>query len=174
MESLPIEIMLQVLSYALVVHPRPSSILCVNTSWRDASQPILHSRIRLKTLTQLYLFGTSARLCRAPKSFALLLPGAADSPINNGRTGAVAGVVRPAENLRYEDQKQTILTKVIDNGGIWGCLERALILCPTVDRVYLRLHSYINDPNLGLLFKAFCVIKYVDCCASRQKLTYLL
>jgi hypothetical protein len=162
MFELPIELQLHILKIALDYHPVPSSILRVNRSWNDLLTPLLHSNIRLESLTQLYLFSTTAlRLDKPPRSFYLRLPGGFSLVQFTGSARADQGTLASEmhDPMHKPDDIRGIKMKIVDNGGVWGCLKAALQVCKTVERVTLRLHSFVSDPNLVRITSSLSVIK---------------
>ncbi|KAG8875146.1 hypothetical protein FRB97_005380 [Tulasnella sp. 331] len=53
MDIIPVELLEEILAVSLHVHPCPSHILCVQSSWRAISQPILHSHIVMRSFSQI-------------------------------------------------------------------------------------------------------------------------
>jgi len=156
MESLPIELVIQILTFSLAVHPVPSSILRVASRWRDIGQTILHTNIEISSLTQLYLFRTSALSCK-PRSFTLhLVSGAVDSTRQSPTPWTT-----PLDES-FEVHNEDILNRVSMSGGIFGCLKRAFAQCLDVEEVHLRLNSHASDPHIDMIYSAFCLIKYVS------------
>ena len=156
MESLPIELVIQILTYSLAVHPVPSSILRISSRWRDIGQTILHTNIEISSLTQLYLFKT-AKLSCPPRSFALRLVGGAVDFTRQSPTSWITQLNEPSE-IYNED----IRNRVSMSGGIFGCLRRAFARCLDVEEVYLRLNSHTSDPHIEMIYSALCLIKYVS------------
>ena len=156
MESLPIEIVIQILTYGLAVHPVPSSILRVASHWRDIGQTILHTHIEISSLTQLYLFRTSKLSCK-PRSFALRLVGGAVDFTRQSPTLWTAPLDESVE-VHNED----IRNRVSMSGGIFGCLRFAFFRCPDVEEVHLRLNSHTSDPHIEMIHSALCLVKYVS------------
>jgi len=152
MESLPVELVIQILGYSLAVHPVPSSILRVASSWREIGQTILHTNIEISSLTQLYHFRTSKLSCK-PRSFALRLAGGAVDFTRQLPTSWTASLDEPVE-VHNED----IRNRVSMSGGIFGCLRLAFAHCPDVEAVHLRLNSHTNDPHIEMIYSALCLI----------------
>ena len=155
MESLPIELVIQILTSSLAVHPVPSSILRVSSRWRDIGQRILHTNIEISSLTQLYLFRTSALSCK-PRSFTLHLAGGAVDFTRQSPTPWTTPLDEP-----FEAHSEDIRSRVSMSGGIFGCLKRAFALCLDVEEVHLRLNSHAGDPHIDMIYSAFSLIKYV-------------
>lgn len=149
MESLPIELAVQILTYSLAVHPVPSSILRVSSRWRDIGQKILHTNIEISSLTQLYLFRSSTLSCK-PRSFALRL------------VGSAVDFTRQLPTSWATPFDEDIRNRVSMSGGIFGCLRRAFAQCLDVEEVHLRLNSHTSDPHIEMIYSAFCLIKYVS------------
>ena len=156
MDHLPVELLIHILSYALDVHPIPSNILCVNSIWNKILTPILHANIRLSSHSQLYLFGKTARLCRTPKRFSLHLSGGPVHFTGRAREGALEYANSTEEDMGKMDW---IRARIVDAGGIWGCLRAALLRCPSVEMVALQLHSFVSDPYLNVITAALSTIK---------------
>ena len=155
MESLPIELAIQILTYGIAVHPVPSSILRVSSRWRDIGQTILHKNIQISSLTQLYLFRASKLSCK-PRSFALRLPGDA---VDFTRQLHAPWATPLDESV--EVHNQDIRNRVSVSGGIFGCLRHAFARCQDVEEVHLRLNSHTSDPHIEMIHSALCLIKYV-------------
>ena len=155
MESLPIELAIQILTYGLAVHPVPSSILRVSSRWRDIGQIILHKNIQISSLTQLYLFRTSELSCE-PQSFVLRLAGDAVDFTRQVRTSWATPM-----NESVEVHNEDIRNRVSMSGGIFGCLRHAFAQCPDVEEVHLLLNSHTSDPHIEMIYSALCLIKYV-------------
>lgn len=148
--------MIYILSIAMDVHPIPSSVLCVNSTWYKTLAPILHSHIHLASHLQLYSFSRTAKLCRPPKRFSLILSGGPVHFIGRARD------LTPESPYDTEDGSEIrirVMERILDAGGIWGCLRSAFLLCPDCEIVTLRLHSFISDPHLDLITAALSVIK---------------
>jgi len=156
MDSLPIELVIQILTYGLAVHPVPSSILRVSSRWRDIGQTILHTNIEISSLTQLYLFRASNLSCK-PRSFALRLVGSAVDFTRQSPTSWTTPLDESPEVYNEDIRKRVSMS-----GGIFGCLRRAFAQCLDVEEVYLRLNSHTSDPHIEMIFSAFCLIKYVS------------
>lgn len=156
MESLPIELVIHILTFGLAVHPVPSSILRVSSRWRDIGQTILHTNIEISSLTQLYLFRTSVLSCK-PRSFSLHLVGGAPDAT---RQLPASWTTSLDESL--EVHNEDIQNRVSMSDGIFGCLRRAFARCQDVEEVHLRLNSHTSDPHIDMIYNAFCLIKYVS------------
>ncbi|KAG8781145.1 hypothetical protein FRC15_008985 [Serendipita sp. 397] len=156
-QTLPIEVIISILTLSLDVHPIPSNILRVHSTWNKALAPILTSHIRLGSLTQLYFFVKTSKLHGKPKAFSLRLPGG--SIHFTGRARAEATLA--AFNSGHAEEKAEsdwIKAKIIDNGGIWACLRLALLKCPVVERISLQLHSFLSDPDLPKITNALNIV----------------
>lgn len=156
MESLPVELVIQILTYSIAVHPIPSSILRVASRWRDIGQTILHTNIEISSLTQLYHFRTSELSCK-PRSFALRLAGGA---VDFTRQLPTSWTVTSDKSV--ETHNEDIRSRVSMSGGIFGCLRLAFARCPDVEEVHLRLNSHTSDPHTEMIYSALCLIKYVS------------
>jgi len=66
---------------------------------------------------------------------------------------------REQEPTEKSDDIRVIKTKIVDSGGVWGCLKSALQIVSGVERVTLRLHSFVSDPNLTRITSSLGVIK---------------
>lgn len=157
MNELPVELSQDILKLALDVHPVPSDILRVNKAWNDLLTPELHKHIRLVSLTQLYRFSKTARLKRAPKSFSLRLPGSLGFVHFTG-TASEGTLASEVDAPHKTDDIQSIKMKILDKGGVWGCLMAALQICSEVQSVILQLHSFVSDPNLKRITNCLGVI----------------
>jgi hypothetical protein len=158
MEKLPIELVISILSYSLAVHPVPSAILRVATHWRHTGQTILHTNIKISSLTQLYLFRTSNLSCK-PRSFTLRLAGGAVDFTRQRQLPATSWIA-PLDELA-EVHNEDIRNRVSMSGGIFGCLRLAFARCLDVEEVYLRLNSHTSDPHIEMIYSALCLIKCV-------------
>lgn len=54
--TLPVEICEVIACLAIAVHPRPWTILCLNSAWRAIAQPFLHDHIIFKSIAQISRF----------------------------------------------------------------------------------------------------------------------
>jgi hypothetical protein len=161
MTRLPVELQIHILVIAMENHGIPSSILRVNRSWRDVLTPLLHLNIRLQTLTQLYLFSTTASLVKPPNTFSLRLLGGFSLVHFTGSDHADEGTLssRMHDPMHKPGDIRGVKMKIVDMGGVWGCLKEALKRCTTVETVTLRLHSFVSDPNLTRITSSLSVIK---------------
>ncbi|KZT01346.1 uncharacterized protein LAESUDRAFT_486351 [Laetiporus sulphureus 93-53] len=76
----PVELLLDILSLALQGHPRPTDVLCVDKSFAELGQRILHSDLRFRTVRQLIRFSEErAVLACPPKTLTISLSGGAAS-----------------------------------------------------------------------------------------------
>ncbi|KAG8835069.1 hypothetical protein FRC17_005422 [Serendipita sp. 399] len=160
LQTLPVEVIINVLTLSLDVHPVPSNILCVHSSWNKALAPILSTHIRLSSLTQLYFFGKTSNPSGKPKTFSLRLPGGCIQFTGRARAEADLAAANPFVSGFAEDKAKSdwIKMKVVDNGGVWGCLRLALLKCPSVERISLQLHSFVSDPWISSLTSALTVV----------------
>lgn len=156
MESLPTELAIQILTYALAVHPIPSSILRVSSLWRDVGQSILHKNIQISSLTQLYLFRTSKLSCK-PQSFTLRLAGDAVDLTRQLHTSWPPPLYESV-GVHNEDMRN----RVSMSSGVFGCLRHAFARCSDVEQVRLHLNSHMSDPHIEMIYSALCVIKFVS------------
>lgn len=160
MNKLPPELSQHILKIALDVHPVPSNILRVNKDWNEYLTPVLHGNIRLYTLTQLYRFITTGRLTEMPKSFSIRLAGGF-SLVHFTGTAKDEGTLEAGihDTADKPDDLKVIKMKILDKGGIWGCLKEALLKCNRVESVVLQMHSFVSDPNLPRITNCLGIIK---------------
>jgi hypothetical protein len=126
--DLPIELILNILSFTVDVHPIPSSILCVNNFFFQICQPLLHTHLSFRSTWQLESFCSNSlhTLTSPPRSLNVELAGG---------------------SVNYEVFKclREVLLRCSGASNSGGRL-------PNVLR--LRLNSHASDPNLGSIYDA--------------------
>ncbi|KAF8512730.1 hypothetical protein BU17DRAFT_53891 [Hysterangium stoloniferum] len=154
--TLPYDLAEHIIELSLSIHPIPSSIARVSSTWAEIALPLLHERIHLTSLDRLRLFATHSR-----------------SKSNSGAD--VDGEhVRPLRCSARGREVEIRLPGGTPSHGMWAMIQRALARCQYdaralasncktrccrgVRELRLCLHSHMNDPNLSLVYPALSQI----------------
>jgi len=138
--SIPIELVIEILSLALHEHPRPSDIFCVNRSFLALGQPILHSHLRFRTIRQLTLFAQqeeNAHLACSPRTLTVKLPGGTATYDVFSHLAAALRLCRNSGGRAEGDHSAQV----------------------ALDLLSLCLHSHARNPNLRNIYDALTLAK---------------
>ncbi|KAI0640407.1 hypothetical protein C8Q79DRAFT_921563 [Trametes meyenii] len=134
---IPVELLQQILAFALEANPTPSDVLSVNKAFHELGQTLLHARLQFCSINQLILFsqGTMPLAC-APRTLTVALAGgSADFEVFKH----LAAALERCRRSRQSTDK---------NGAPEGAAQVPL------DLISLRLHSHISNPHLGYIYEA--------------------
>ncbi|KAK0220917.1 hypothetical protein EDD85DRAFT_266769 [Armillaria nabsnona] len=131
--SLPVEVLTEILTYALAVHPIPADILCAQSLFRDIGLQILHQNLCFRSSLQLHRFisclRTSSLAC-APQTLTLDIAGGASESVFPSLDSVFTQI-----SLDAACRKDTH-GRVMLNG------------------LHLILHSHMRDENLHMVYVA--------------------
>jgi hypothetical protein len=145
MLDLPPELLEQIITLAISVHPKPPSILCTNRFFYDLGLRALHETLLFKTSAQLALFNSSSTpLSCMPKTVELSL-GGGTSDFNT------FGWLHAAFLRCLKDRIEPIMS----HSGV--CFTPRIEL----EGVYLCFHSHARNKRLHVIRKALGIIKWV-------------
>ncbi|KAI0357880.1 hypothetical protein OH77DRAFT_1311352 [Trametes cingulata] len=142
LSRVPVELLQEILAFALETHPHPSDVLTVNKAFLELGQPLLHARLRFHSINQLILFsnGTEPLAC-APKSLCITLAGgSADFEIFKHLAAALE---RCRRSLRAADKRRARSGENVE-----------VVNQVPLELLSLRLHSHTNNPHLGYIYEA--------------------
>ncbi|KAI0768284.1 hypothetical protein BD413DRAFT_479577 [Trametes elegans] len=140
----PVELLQEFLAYALETSPAPADLLSVSRTFLELGQPLLHARLRFRSINSLILFSQGAApLVCAPKSLSVTLAGgSADYEVF---TYLAAALKRCRRSLQADETRQ-------EGPGGTGEPEEATQV--PLELLSLRLHSHINNPHLACVYEA--------------------
>ncbi|PBK81440.1 hypothetical protein ARMGADRAFT_780848 [Armillaria gallica] len=131
--SLPVEVLTEILTYALAVHPIPADILCAQSLFRDIGLQILHQNLCFRSSLQLHRFisclRTSSLAC-APLTLTLDIAGGASESVFPSLDSVFTQISLDA-TCRKDAHGRVML-----NG------------------LHLILHSHMRDENLHMIYVA--------------------
>ncbi|PBK63246.1 hypothetical protein ARMSODRAFT_1024268 [Armillaria solidipes] len=131
--SLPVEVLTEILTYALAVHPIPADILCAQSLFRYIGLQILHQDLCFRSSLQLHRFisclRTSSLAC-APLTLTLDIAGGASESVFPSLDSVFTQISLDAA-CRKDTQGRVML-----NG------------------LHLILHSHMRDENLHMVYVA--------------------
>jgi hypothetical protein len=140
--SLPTELLIDILTFALPLHPRPADILRTSSQIFTLAFHILYTHLRFTSTRQLALFLSTFEdhsfRC-APRSIDC------DIDVVNNATRDVFQLMRSLFT-----RCSAVPTAEVDNQG-------RLV----VDLLRLRMNSHAHDPNIYMVYEALSQIKYV-------------
>lgn len=140
--SLPVEVLTEILTYALAVHPIPADILCAQSLFRDIGLQILHQNLCFRSSLQLHRFisclRTSSLAC-APLTLTLDIAGGASES------------VFPSLNSVFTQISLDAACRKDTHGRVM------------LNGLHLILHSHMRDENLHMVYVALSKAKYVLC-----------
>jgi hypothetical protein len=150
LQSMPTELLIQILSLSLQQNSKPLAILLVHSTFYNIALQELHQHLRFYTVTRLERFTKcDLKLSYSPKSIDVQLPG---------------GV--------FDSNLFVYLREIFTRcGSIQGALcsqqlasATATTVTPSksscdVQTLNLRLNSHNGDPNISKLREAFSVVK---------------
>ncbi len=143
---LPVEVLIEILLYAIPIHPEVTSILCTSSLFLLVSRNILHQSLHFRSVSQLAKFAEALRvslLACSPRNIAVDIAGGA------------SGAIFPALDATLERICSDPAAKMTDTGT-----GRRLEL----DHLRLVVNSHIGDPHPEKVFDALNRVKYVDRC----------
>lgn len=157
LSDLPVELVNEILAYALRVHPTPSSILAVNSAYLWLGLPLLQCHMRFRSAAGLASFvnGTFTTVC-IPRTVTVDLSGGnADFQVFESLRIVLSrfGCHVNAEAL---DAPQPLLG-LRNASGLLEAMESPRTL--GLEEVFLRLHSHAQNPNLANIYRALVLIK---------------
>ncbi|KAI8972430.1 hypothetical protein BD414DRAFT_581328 [Trametes punicea] len=144
LSQIPVELLQEILKYALEDNPCAADVLSVNKQFLAVGQPLLHARLRFRSINQLILFsrGTSPLAC-VPRSLSISLAGgSADFEVFKHLAAALE---RCKRSVRVTDTSRLHEAGDANADGV-----------PQIplDSLSLRLHSHMNNPHLGYIYEA--------------------
>lgn len=151
LSRVPTELLQAILAFALDDNPCPGEILCVNRTFLELGQPILHGRLHFYSIDQLSLFaqGTAPLAC-SPRSVAIVLAGgSADFEVFRHLMGVLKRCQRSRDIALREAQKSQAGHATSDS-------ETKQV---SLDSLSLRLHSHSSNPHLGYIYEALSLAK---------------
>ena len=136
---LPPELLFDILSVSLTLHPRPVHVLRTSSHFYNMSLRLLYSRLQFKSFFQIKRFLTvyGRQPLRIPYPPHVI-------EIDNDTT------------LNLFMQLRDLFLSCSLAGGAVVDQQGRLVL----DLLRLRLHSLSQDPNPGAIYDALCVLKY--------------
>ncbi|KAI0800086.1 hypothetical protein C8Q74DRAFT_1234186 [Fomes fomentarius] len=153
LSCLPVELLHQILVFALLDNDRPTAVLCVHRTFFELGQPLLHTHLRFRSVENLMSFarGTAALAC-APRSLIISLAG--------GATGFEVFKHLKGALLRCRRSLRTNATTMADGASHESELVETVdhhTAPPTqlpLELLSLRLNSHSRNPHLNYIFEA--------------------
>ncbi|OCH84351.1 hypothetical protein OBBRIDRAFT_415130 [Obba rivulosa] len=151
--SLPVELLLEIVTLALHDNAHPTDVLCTNKVFLQLGQRILHTHIHFQSITQLTLFAQqSAPLVCGPKTVSVSLAGGAATFDVFVHLGAAfrrcIAAARKASAHAHADSQGG------DSVGGSGDTENSAGAKVPLDLLSLCLHSHARNPNLPHIYEA--------------------
>ncbi|RPD56976.1 hypothetical protein L226DRAFT_547187 [Lentinus tigrinus ALCF2SS1-7] len=149
LSRIPPEILRAILAFALDHHPCPCDMLCVNKTFLELGQLVLHGQLHFRSINQLILFGKGrAPLVCPPRTVVIALAGgSADSEVFRHLMGALKRCQRSHATAGGRN--------ALDGHTSNGNSETAKV---TLDILALRLHSHSSKPHLGHIKQALSMV----------------
>ncbi|KAI1790081.1 hypothetical protein LXA43DRAFT_530627 [Ganoderma leucocontextum] len=146
---MPIELLQEILAFALRGHRRPAELLCVNKTFLKLGQPILHAHLEFCSIGQLILFSEgTTRLACAPRTLAIALAGgSADFEIFKHMAAALRRCLNSTMASRGDVGGH-------DFGANSSCLDGTKL---SLGLLSLRLHSHSGNPHLSYVYEALAL-----------------
>lgn len=143
LRDLPLEVLEQILTLAISIHPSPRNVILVNRTFHDIGIHFLYTRLRFKTIRQLSLFSQTPSLVPyLPQEVTVTLSGGtADFQVFH----YLAGVFKKCISDGISEQH-------------FSNLADSPVALP-MDRLYLRLNSHMSNPNLHQIYDALVLAK---------------
>ncbi|KAF9022204.1 hypothetical protein BDZ89DRAFT_209949 [Hymenopellis radicata] len=132
----PVEVLIEILLYAIPIHPEVTSILCTSSLFLLVSRNILHQSLHFRSVSQLAKFAEALRvssLACSPRNIAVDIAGGA------------SGAIFPALDATLERICSDPAARMTDSGT-----GRRLEL----DHLRLVVNSHIGDPHPEKVFDA--------------------
>lgn len=165
LSCLPVELLHQILVFALLDNDRPTEVLSVHRTFFELGQPLLHTHLRFRSVGHLSSFarGTAALAC-APQSLVISLAGGATGcEVFKHLKGALLrcrrslrsnatmadGASHESEPVNTVDHRAAPPTQV------------------PLELLSLRLNSHSRNPYFNYIFEALSLARY----ASRTSLS---
>ena len=150
--TLPVELLETILALAIELHPCPSHILCVNSTFRDIGNYILYTRLHFHTLRQLLLFSwhNDVAIPYQPRELRITLAGGAAT---HNAFLYLGGVLRKCLNDRSPTARIASSASHID------IREDISLLSLPLDVLSLRFNSHVNNPKLKDIYEALILAK---------------
>ncbi|CDO78263.1 hypothetical protein BN946_scf184491.g8 [Trametes cinnabarina] len=145
--QVPIELLQEILTYALEGNSSPANVLSVNRQFLNLGRPLLHAHLCFRSINQLIRFarGTEALAC-SPRSLSITLAGGmADFEVFNHLAAALQ---RCKRSMRARNKQQSQSLEETPSEQTEGPVQVPL------DMLSLRLHSHTNNPYLGYIYEA--------------------
>lgn len=149
--EVPIELLQEILEYALSIHTRPGELLCVNKTFFNLGQPILHAHLNFNSIFQLIRFAESPLplACHPRTMIIALAGGTADFEVFK----YLALAFRRCLGSRVTPRRH------LDGDGCkaYDCCEEDTKV--PLDLLSLRLHSHNGNPHLNSIYEALALAK---------------
>ncbi|KAI0752880.1 hypothetical protein C8Q80DRAFT_482968 [Daedaleopsis nitida] len=161
---IPIELLQEILAFALHIHPRPTAVLCVNRTFFELGQPLLHAHLRFRSITHLTLFAKStAALVCAPRSLEIKLAGGeADFEVFKHLTGALRRCLQSIRVASGSSAGHAVSGNATNAPLHDVCAENDPHATEDASRgeqvpldvLSLQLHSHSRNPHLSYIYEA--------------------
>jgi len=125
MYTLPYELAERIIQLSLFIHPIPSNIARVSSTWAEIALPLLHERIHLTSLEHLRLFAAHSHSHSRPKS------------------NADVEDVRPLRCSARGREVEIRLPGGTPSQGMWAMIRRALARC----QCCVKMRPEMHDPS---------------------------
>ncbi|KAI0088307.1 hypothetical protein BDY19DRAFT_1008582 [Irpex rosettiformis] len=149
--SLPVELLQKILTLAIELHPCPSQILCVNSTFCDIGSYILYTRLNFNTIRQLSQFAWHKEgvIPYQPRELRISLAGEAAAYNVFLYLGGVLRKCLADRTCSGNFISTTTATAVVNNTH-----EETSLSSLPLDMLSLRLNSHVNNPNLHDIYEA--------------------
>ncbi|KAI9070369.1 hypothetical protein FKP32DRAFT_1558101 [Trametes sanguinea] len=145
LSQVPLELLQEILTYALEDGRSPANVLSVNRQFLELGQPLLHARLRFRSINQLILFsqGKGDLIC-PPRSLSITLAGGmADFEVFKYLAAALERCRRSTRALKKQRHGESSPSATLE-----------LVDQVPLELLSLRLHSHTNNPHLGYIYEA--------------------
>ena len=162
LSSLPVELLEEIIDFALDDHPVRNDILRVNKTFLQLGQPLLHAHLQFQSLKQLIRFsqGTTLLAC-APRSLEVYLAGASGGAAIfdafQHLESALQRCLRSVRALRLA-QKHGRLGSPPGDKSAEDKGDDAIAQVP-LELLSFCLHSHNSNPNLHYIYEALSLVK---------------
>ncbi len=147
----PVELLQEILAFALCGHHRSAELLCVNKMFFKLGQSILHAHLDFRSISQLILFSEgTTRLSCAPKTLAIALAGgSADFEVFKHMAAALRRCLSSTVASQGDADGK-------DLSGNSSCLDGTKL---PLELLSLRLHSHSGNPHLSYIYEVLALAK---------------
>ena len=164
LSTVPVEILTEILAYALDAHHSPSVVLCVNSTFLGLGHPLLHAHLRFRSLTHLIRFAEGAiPLARNPRTLEISLAGgSAIFEVFRHLANALQRILHSIRTRANVSSSTSHFQPEHDapSRGVNGPVHDGITQVP-LELLSFRLHSHTSNPYLSYIYEALSLAKWV-------------